>query len=146
MSDQNNRKKSGNHPKGALSQLKRRVDPPTVQVSPDAFDGKMPMRHRAYFKVIGISKEEKLVELRKKETIIGRATECDIELPSNNVSRKHACIEFRNEEYHLRDLDSTNGVYVNGIKIVKCVLRNLDQIEIGGIKLLFNEEHTLEHT
>jgi len=117
-----------------------------VQVSPEAFIGKIPMKHRAYFKTIGISKEAEIIELRKKETVIGRTSACDIQLPSNKVSRKHAVVDFRNEEYYISDLDSTNGVYVNGIRIVKCVLRNLDQIEIGGIKLFFNEEQTIEQT
>jgi pSer/pThr/pTyr-binding forkhead associated (FHA) protein len=115
-------------------------------VAREAFIGEIPMKQRAYLEITGIDKETKVVELRKEETVIGRTRECDIPLPSNNVSRKHACVGFRNEEYHIKDLNSTNGVYVNGVKIEKCVLRNLDQIEIGGIKLLFNEEQTLEQT
>jgi len=104
------------------------------------------MRQRAYFKVIDISQEAQIIELRKTQTIIGRSPDCDVQIPSNRISRKHACVDFRNEEYHMRDLDSTNGVFVNGIKVVKCVLRNLDQIEIGGIKLIFSEVQTIEHT
>jgi pSer/pThr/pTyr-binding forkhead associated (FHA) protein len=60
------------------------------------------------------------------------------------ISRRHAQITFRNEEYHLEDLGSTNGTYVNGIKIVKCILRNNDQIDIGGVKMLFTEEKSLQ--
>ena len=56
-----------------------------------------------------------------------------------NVSRKHALITFRRNEYWLEDLDITNGTYINGIKIAKCVLRNNDQIDIGGVKMYFNE-------
>lgn len=131
---------------GIFSQLKSPKESATIPVSPEAFLGKIPMQQRAYFKVIGISQEAKIIELQKTQTIIGRSPECDVQIPSNRVSRKHACVDFRNEEYHMRDLDSTNGVFVNGIKVVKCVLRNMDQIEIGGVKLLFSEVQTIEHT
>jgi pSer/pThr/pTyr-binding forkhead associated (FHA) protein len=122
------------------------MDSATIHVSRDTFIREIPMKHRAYLEITGIGSEVRIVELRREETVIGRTSECDIPLPSNNVSRKHACVGFRNEEYHIKDLNSTNGVYVNGVRIEKCVLRNLDQIEIGGIKLMFNEEQTLEQT
>ena len=122
------------------------IDAATIHVSRDAFIREIPMKHRAYLEITGIGKEPRVVELRREETVIGRTSECDLPLPSKNVSRKHACVGFRNEEYHIQDLNSTNGVYVNGVKIEKCVLRNLDQIKIGGIKLLFNEQQTLEQT
>ena len=120
------------------------MDSVTIHVSRDTFIREIPMKHRAYLAITGIGNGVRIVELRREETIIGRTTECDIPLPSNNVSRKHACVGFRNEEYHIKDLNSTNGVYVNGVRIEKCVLRNLDQIEIGGIKLVFNEEQKPE--
>jgi len=122
------------------------MDSATIHVSRESFIREIPMKHRAYLEITDIGKEAKIVELRREETIIGRTNECDVPLLSNNVSRKHACVGFRNEEYHIKDLNSTNGVYVNGVKIERCVLRNLDQIEIGGFKLVFNEEQTLEQT
>jgi hypothetical protein len=130
-----------------LSQEDRiHMDSATIHVSRETFIREIPMKHRAYLEITGIGNKAKVVELRREETIIGRTSECDIPLPSNNVSRKHACVGFRNEEYHIKDLNSTNGVYVNGVRVEKCVLRNLDQIEIGEIKLVFNEEQTLEQT
>lgn len=122
------------------------MDSATIHVSRESFIGEIPMRHRAYLEITGIGNKAKVVELRREETVIGRTSECDIPLPSNNVSRRHACVGFRNEEYHIKDLNSTNGVYVNGVRIEKCVLRNLDQIEIGDVKLVFNEQQTLEQT
>ncbi len=132
--------------KGLTPEERAHMDSATIRVPREAFVGEIPMKHRAYLEITGIGQEVKVVELRKEETLIGRTSDCDVQIPSNNVSRKHACVGFRNEEYHIKDLDSTNGVYVNGVKVDKCVLRNLDQIEIGDIKLLFNEEQTLEHT
>lgn len=53
-------------------------------------------------------------------------------------------LTFRNEGYPLEDLGSTNGTSVNGIKVERCVLRTNDQIDIGGVKVLFSEEKTLQ--
>ena len=132
------------HLKNLSSEDSIHMDSATIHVSRDTLISDIPMKHRAYLEIAGIGNKARIVELRREENVIGRTSECDIPLPSNNVSRKHACVGFRNEEYHIKDLNSTNGVYVNGVKIDKCVLRNLDQIEIGGIKLLFNEEQILE--
>ena len=35
-----------------------------------------------------------------------------------------------------------NGTYVNGIRVLKCILRNNDQIDIGEAKIVFIEEKT----
>ena len=78
------------------------------------------------------------------ELPIGRSPPCRIQLRRAIVSRSHARVTFRNEEYHLEDLGSTNGTYVNGIKVERCILRNNDQIDIGGVKMLFSEQKTLQ--
>lgn len=53
-------------------------------------------------------------------TTIGRATEqsnCDIRICSPIVSRTHGEIAMINGEYHYRDLNSTNGTYINNVLI-----------------------------
>ena len=96
-------------------------------------------QHHAFLEIIGAFENEKRVELGEDEFFIGRSPECQIKLSTENVSRKHARITFHNEEYQIEDLGSLNGVYINGIKVEKCTLRNQDQIEIGDVKILFNE-------
>ena len=116
----------------------------TEEIPRGRFTDIMPLSQRAYLEITGSEEKDGIFELGEKAVVIGRSTECDIQLGVQNVSRKHAHILFHNnEEYLLEDLESTNGVFVNGIKIVKCVLRNNDQIEIGGVKLVFNEEKRL---
>ncbi len=89
--------------------------------------------------IIGSSEENKVIELGEEEVIIGRGSSCKLRLPSKSVSRKHARIFFRNDEYYIEDLGSTNGTYVNGIRVVKCALRRNDLIYLGGVRILFNE-------
>jgi len=118
----------------------------TTEISRETFAGEIPIKQRACLEIIGFGEENKVIELGEEEVIIGRTPECGICLSVDNVSRQHARVFFRNEEYFIEDLGSTNGTYVNGIKVVRCVLRNSDQINIGGVKVLFTEEKTLQKT
>jgi pSer/pThr/pTyr-binding forkhead associated (FHA) protein len=125
---------------------KRSLHSTTTELSREAFVEEITVKQRACLEIIGFSEENKVIELGEEEVIIGRTPECGICLSIENVSRRHARVIFRNEEYFVEDLGSTNGTYVNGIKIVKCVLRNSDQINIGGVKILFTEDKTLQQT
>ena len=125
---------------------KRSLHSTTTELSRETFVEEIKVKQRACLEIIGLGEENKVIELGEEEAIIGRTPECGICLSIENVSRRHARVIFRNEEYFVEDLGSTNGTYVNGIKIVKCVLRNSDQINIGGVKILFTEDKTLQKT
>ena len=121
---------------------KRSLYSATTEISRETFVEEITIKQRACLEIIGFGEENKVIELGEEEVIIGRTPECGICLSIENVSRRHARVIFRNEEYFVEDLGSTNGTYVNGIKTVKCVLRNSDQINIGGVKILFTEDKT----
>jgi pSer/pThr/pTyr-binding forkhead associated (FHA) protein len=111
----------------------------TAQLSRKKLIGEIPIKQQAFLEIIGSSEGNKVIELREEEVIIGRGSSCKLRLPSKSVSRKHARIFFRNDEYYIEDLGSTNGTYVNGIRVVKCALRKNDLIYLGGVRILFNE-------
>jgi len=71
---------------------------------------------------------------------LGRNDDCTVPLDLTNVSRHHAQLTCRGEEYAVEDLNSTNGTSVNGIKISRCVLRNNDVIGIGTARILFLQQ------
>ena len=110
----------------------------TIEMSRKTFVGKIQATQHAFLEIMG--EMERRIELKEDEVIIGRIPECDIQLLVENVSRKHASIMYNNEEYQIQDLGSTNGIYVNGIKVERCILRDHDLIEIGGVKIFFCEE------
>ena len=116
----------------------------TSEIKRETFTGKIRVARRAYFEVVSYDEKNESIELGEGEIIVGRSSKSDIHLSVDNVSRRHARVLFRNEEYHIEDLNSTNGLYVNGVKVEKCVLRNNDHIEIGGVKILFREEMALK--
>ena len=78
-------------------------------------------------------------ELDELGSMIGRCSDCRIQLQLPHVSRMHARVSRFDEEFLIEDLESTNGTFVNGVRIHKCVLRNNDQIQIGEAKILYIE-------
>ena len=102
--------------------------------------GDISVQQKAYLEITGLSDEPIGYELSETESIIGRSSQSQIQLPVFGISRVHARIVCQNEEYYIEDLGSTNGTYVNNIRIKKCILRSHDVIELGGVKIVFIEE------
>jgi uncharacterized RDD family membrane protein YckC len=71
---------------------------------------------------------------------IGRDPSNDLVLPDAMVSRRHAVIEHRGNQFFLRDCNSANGSVVNGDRVSERGLRDGDLVAIGSMRLLFREE------
>jgi hypothetical protein len=74
---------------------------------------------------------------------IGRDSACRLRLAAHGVSDRHAVIERRRDGWYIRDLQSANGVLVNGRPVAEHRLLSDDQIEIGCARLRFEILHTL---
>ena len=74
------------------------------------------------------------IPLVREELTVGRRESCDIPLRFQNVSGRHCLLAFRNGYWYVRDLNSTNGVKVNGLRIQEKVLHPKDEISIGKRK------------
>lgn len=68
---------------------------------------------------------------RAKDIFIGRSPECDIILKEPSVSWKHAVIRIEPNGWHIEDLNSTNGTFVNERQIQSASLTSNDRIHIG---------------
>lgn len=79
--------------------------------------------------------------LNKERTTIGRKPHNDVVIDNLAVSGEHAAIVTILNDSFLEDLDSTNGVVVNGVSIKKHFLQNNDVIEIGKYKLKYLNDH-----
>jgi hypothetical protein len=79
-------------------------------------------------------------ELDRRQVLIGRSKDCDIQLPDPNVSRKHAEVRQEGAAYWVVDLDSTNGMEVNGRRQKRAKLRQGDRITLGSTELVFRRE------
>jgi Protein of unknown function (DUF3662)/FHA domain len=79
-------------------------------------------------------------EVESGKVTIGRSKDCDIQLPDPNVSRKHAEVRQEGAAYWAVDLDSTNGMEVNGRRQKRAKLRQGDRITLGSTELVFRRE------
>lgn len=61
----------------------------------------------------------------------GRTGDVDVRLDDEAVSRRHARVGWNGSAYMVRDLESTNGTFVNGEQVVERSLRSGDQVKIG---------------
>lgn len=72
--------------------------------------------------------------LDKPIILVGRHQECDIQIPSRKVSRRHCCLAQVNDHIIVRDLCSTNGIRINGTRIQEGNLKPGDELTIGSYK------------
>lgn len=69
--------------------------------------------------------------------VIGRGNECDMVLNGKGISRKHVEIVFQSGRFVVNDLDSLNGLKVNGYKVARVILEEGDSIKLGELNLVF---------
>jgi hypothetical protein len=79
-------------------------------------------------------------EIRKRRTVIGRSKDCDIQLNDTNVSRRHAELRQEGTAYWIVDLDSTNGVEINGRRAKRAKLDPGDTVTLGSTDMVFDRE------
>jgi adenylate cyclase len=80
------------------------------------------------------------IPLIREQLTIGRRDSCDIPMKFPNISGLHAQLTFRNGYWYIRDMNSTNGVKVNGLRIQEKLLHPRDEISIGKRKYIIQYE------
>ncbi|HEY2745943.1 MAG TPA: FHA domain-containing protein [Polyangia bacterium] len=75
--------------------------------------------------------------LDKAAVVIGRTDENDVVINHRSISRHHAKIVRETGHYHIVDLQSANGVRVNGEEYGKVELRKGDHVDLGHVRLRF---------
>lgn len=80
------------------------------------------------------------VPLFKVPFTVGRAETADLTVYSSKVSKTHAAIVLIGDRYVVRDLDSTNGTFVNGCRAVEQCLEDGDIIHLAHMEFCFRDE------
>jgi pSer/pThr/pTyr-binding forkhead associated (FHA) protein/tetratricopeptide (TPR) repeat protein len=75
--------------------------------------------------------------LTRSEMLIGRTEENDVVLAHRSVSSRHAKIVYDGGIYRIIDMDSANGVLVNGEEYARVDLRRGDTIELGHVRIRY---------
>jgi len=70
--------------------------------------------------------------VNKPILLIGRHPECDIQIDSRKVSRRLCCVAQVADYLVVRDLGSTNGIRINGVRVLEGKLKESDELTIGG--------------
>jgi hypothetical protein len=79
-------------------------------------------------------------EVKERRVVIGRSSDCDIQLSDANVSRRHAELRQEGPSYWIVDLGSTNGMEVNGKRVKRAKLKDGDTITLGSTEITFERE------
>jgi two-component system, cell cycle response regulator len=121
----------------------------SVQRFADLVGQAQPSQHSAYLIVLstrsaaGIGRMHKL---ERPQTVLGRSSEAGFQVEDDGISRKHAQVVRSGEgQFQLVDLGSTNGTYLNGLRVSTARLCDGDRIQIGSNTVLkFSLQDELE--
>ncbi len=78
--------------------------------------------------------------ISKGRVVLGRSRDCDIQLTDPNVSRRHAEVRQEGSSFWVVDLDSTNGIEVNGKRVKRAKLADGDTFTLGTTDVTFSRE------
>ncbi|MBI4616662.1 MAG: FHA domain-containing protein, partial [Planctomycetes bacterium] len=90
-------------------------------------------------RILVLNGEERGLTLAiEDELTIGRSSANGLRLNGTQISREHARIFRENGIFHVADLGSRNGIFVNGEKVAKRALKAGDELQVGNFILVFD--------
>jgi len=126
---------------GATMIYRPKAQPPTEAVSAEelglAQGGSDSVREEASLTMNG-----RRQVLSERRVVLGRSKECEVQVPDSNVSRRHAEVRQEGSSWWVVDLDSTNGLEVNGKRVQRAKLTDGDTITLGSTELVFGRTRT----
>ncbi len=72
----------------------------------------------------------------QSSAVIGRQSECEISIPSEEVSRRHAELRVTPDGIMVEDLGSSNGTYINDRRITRHLMKAGDELRLDTIRFL----------
>jgi pSer/pThr/pTyr-binding forkhead associated (FHA) protein len=81
------------------------------------------------------------IEVNQPEVIVGRHSHAEVRLALPDISRRHCRLVFEEQQWRVYDLDSLNGVFVNGERMQEATLYDGDHLQLGTF--IFRIEHAV---
>ncbi len=97
----------------------------------------LPSHRRYSLAVIMGANAGQIHQVAKPRIVLGRGAESDVQLQDSEVSRKHAMLEIHLDEAAVVDLGSTNGTYVDGVRIQRATIYSNQEFSLGTTTLMF---------
>jgi len=95
----------------------------------------MPQDRRVSLAILNGKESGQVFHCERSRVIIGR-TGADVSLDDEEVSRRHAALEIREDRFFLKDLGSTNGTFVDERKITDAEIFDKGEFRIGGTQIM----------
>jgi len=84
-----------------------------------------------------LTMDGKTFVLDQPRAVVGRSRRCDFVVEDANISRRHFELQRRGAEWYVVDLESTNGIAVNGRRVSSARLQTGDEITAGTSRMRF---------
>ena len=81
--------------------------------------------------------DEIIHDLPEEKTSVGRLPENMLQLDDPSVSSRHGEILFEDNSFFVHDTGSTNGTYLNGVKVDTAILAHGDELRFGSVVCMF---------
>jgi hypothetical protein len=128
----------------AAGEPEEQVEPGATMVyrpkAPQATEAASPVELGVDREVAVLSWDGRTMRVDKRRVLLGRSRECDIQVEDPNVSRRHAELRQEGSTYWIVDLESTNGVEVNGRRVRRARLESGDIVTVGSTDVTFTTE------
>ncbi|MFN7903736.1 MAG: FHA domain-containing protein [Pseudobdellovibrionaceae bacterium] len=90
----------------------------------------------------------KIFPLKKGKNLVGRAAHCDVQLVVAGISKEHAEVQLLGEKIIVSDLQSSNGTYINGVKVQNAIVRMGEKLSFHDmvVDFVMSQKQTPEPT
>jgi predicted Zn finger-like uncharacterized protein len=78
-----------------------------------------------------------ILPITQPRVVLGRGVNTEVQLQDSEVSRRHAMLEIREDQATLTDLGSTNGTFVDGVRVQRAQLTPHQEFSLGATTLMF---------
>lgn len=77
--------------------------------------------------------DQRAFPLEGDRTILGRRQDCDLRIPTKDVSRQHCSLMVKNGSLIIKDLGSSNGTYLNDKRVTEAEVSAGDRLRVGPV-------------
>ncbi len=112
-----------------------REDAETARRDPAALPPRMSAYRISVVSGVDAGRSFEIDSTQPSRVFVGLSPSCVVRLSDAQVSRRHAAFAWLEDLLHLVDLQSTNGTYVNGVRVVEAILRGGETIQLGATTL-----------